>query len=98
MEDNDQQGLQFTWDPDKAQANVRDHGVTFEEAETVFGDPLSFTFPDPDHSVGEQRSIDIGWSRQGRLLVVVYTERQGSIRLISCRPATRQERRRYEEG
>ena len=82
----------------QAQANARDHGVTFEEAQTVFGDPLSLTWPDPDHSVGEARLIDLGWSAHGRLLLVVYTERHGRIRIISCRPATRQERRRYEEG
>jgi hypothetical protein len=98
MAENGQRGLQFEWDTDKAQANVRDHGVTFEEAQTVFGDPLSLTWPDPDHSVGEERLIDLGWSAHGRLLLVVYTERHGRIRIISCRAATRQERRRYEEG
>jgi len=90
--------VQFEWDAEKANANARKHRVTFEEGETVFGDPLSLTFPDPDYSVGEQRFIDIGWSARGRLLVVAYTERQGRIRIINCRPATRNERRRYEEG
>ena len=90
--------MQFEWDAEKARANARRHRVTFEEAKTVFGDPFSLTFPDPDHSVGEQRYIDIGRSARGRLLVVVYTERQGRIRIIGCRPATRNERRRYEEG
>jgi uncharacterized protein len=79
MADNGPRGLQFEWDADKAQANARDHGVTFEEAQTVFGDLLSRTFPDPDHSVGEERLIDIGLSTRGRVLMVVYTERHGRI-------------------
>src|SRR5215471_11085559 len=98
MVDNGPRGLQFEWDEDKAQANARDHGVTFDEAQTVFSDPLSRTYPDPDHSVGEKRLIDIGLSTRGRVLLVVYTERHDRIRLISCRFATRQERRHYEEG
>lgn len=98
MGENGQRRVQFAWDSDKAVANVQKHGVTFAEAQTVFGDPLSLTFPDPDHSVGEARWIDIGRSVQGRLLVVVYTERMDQIWIISSREATRQERRRYEEG
>jgi uncharacterized DUF497 family protein len=90
--------LQFSWNPRKAEANRRKHGVTFEEAATAFGDPLSITIPDPDHSVGENRFILIGQSNRPRLLVVVHLElAEDSIRLISARPATRRERRAYEE-
>lgn len=98
MEANGQSRFQFEWDEDKAQSNVRDHHITFEEAATVFLDPLASTIPDPDHSQGEARSLTIGLSTRGRLLVVSYTERQGRMRLISGRPATRRERRTYEEG
>ena len=98
MEANGQARFQFEWDEDKAQANVQDHGVTFDEAATVLLDPLASTIPDPDHSLGEERYLTIGLSTQGRLLVVSYTERQGRFRLISGRLATRRERRTYEEG
>jgi uncharacterized DUF497 family protein len=90
--------LVFEWDLDKTRANVRKHGVTFEEAATVFADPLSVTIPDPDHSVGEARFLDLGLSREGRLLVVAYTERGDRIRIISARPATRSERRDHGEN
>jgi hypothetical protein len=90
--------LNFEWDADKARGNYRKHRVSFEEGVTVFGDPFSITIDDPDHSADEQRYIDIGTSDQDRVLVVSYTERGGSIRIISCRRATRSERRRYEEG
>jgi len=98
MEANGQARSQFEWDEDKAQANAREHGVTFDEAATVLLDPLASTIPDPDHSLGEERYLTIGLSTQGRLLVVSYTERQGRFRLISCRLPTREERRTYEEG
>ena len=88
----------FEWDEEKAKANFRDHRVNFDEAATVFSDPLSITVADPDHSVDEQRYVDIGRSDSGRLLVVAYTERGRNIRIISCRRATRRERRRYEDG
>jgi len=88
----------FIWDEDKAKENQRKHRVTFEEAETVFDDPLAKTFLDPDHSEVEERYLDIGHSDKGRLLIVSYTERQERIRIISCRPAIRKERRNYEEG
>lgn len=91
-------GLTFEWDQDKADANLQKHRVSFEEAKTVFGDPLSVTIPDPRHSQGEHRYVDIGRSSQGRLLVVVYTERRSAIRLISSRRATRAEQKIYEEG
>ena len=76
--------------------NLQKHGVSFEEAVTVFGDPLATTIDDPDHSVGEFRFVTIGVSHSQQLLVVVHTERENQIRLISARLATRQERRRYE--
>lgn len=76
--------------------NLRKHGVDFEEATTVFGDPLAGTFPDPDHSLGETRLITVGVSCAGRLLLVSHTESQQEMRLISARPATSHERRSYE--
>lgn len=91
-------GLSFEWDEEKAAANLKKHDVSFDEALTVFGDPLSMTIPDPDHSVGELRYIDVGNSEGNRLLVVVYTQRGVNIRIISCRKATSSERRLYEEG
>jgi uncharacterized protein len=87
----------FEWNPGKAAKNLASHGVSFEEAATVFADPLSWTFPDPDHSLGEQRYLSIGLSAQGRILMVVHTERDEAIRIISARGATRPERRYYEE-
>ena len=90
--------MQFSWDPKKAASNFRDHGVTFEEASSVFGDALAITFDDPDHSEGESRLLTFGLSEQGRLLVVSHTERRGVVRLISARRATRAERKIYEEG
>jgi uncharacterized DUF497 family protein len=98
VEADGQTRFQFEWDEDKAPANARDHRVTFDEAATVFRDPLASTIPDPDHSLGEERYLTIGLSTQGRLLVVSYTERQSQFCLISCRLATRRERRTYEEG
>lgn len=88
----------FEWDEEKAKANVRNHRVSFDEAATVFGDPLSMTIPDPDHSLDEKRYVDIGRSDVGRILVVAYTERGGNIRIVTCRKATPRERRRYEEA
>lgn len=90
--------LAFEWDPRKAALNLAKHAVWFDEAVTVFGDPLAQIIDDPDHSVGEQRSILLGQSDRGRLLVVMFTERRDSIRLISARRATPRERRRHEEG
>jgi len=87
----------FEWHEEKAQANLIKHGVSFDEAVTVFKDPLSLTIPDPQHSVDEDRFIDIGLSDDGRILVVVYTERGTNIRLISARVASNLERRAYEQ-
>jgi uncharacterized DUF497 family protein len=91
-------GILFEWDPEKAESNFRKHKVTFEEASSIFGDPLSITIPDPAHSRGEERVVTIGWSDDGRTLVVVHLDLDESIRIISARVATRRERRQYEEG
>jgi len=85
----------FEWDAEKARLNYGKHKISFEEAITVFSDLNSITQFDPDHSGHEQRFIDIGLSDQGRLLVVVYTERGSKLRIISCRKATRNERGIY---
>ena len=87
----------FEWDEEKAQDNLRKHGISFEEAQTVFNDPLAITIPDPDHSIDENRFITIGESDKRRILVAVYTERRKKIRLISARKASRAERKKYEE-
>lgn len=89
--------LKFEWDAPKAIANQRKHGVSFEEAATVFGDPLALTFPDPDHSVREARFLTIGQSHRDLLLVVAHIERGRGIRIISARKATRHERTIYEK-
>lgn len=88
----------FTWDSRKARANLRKHGIDFHEAATVLGDTLSTTFPDVDYSDLEPRFLTIGVSERGRVLVVVHTEESETVRIISARRATRQERRFYEEG
>ncbi len=90
--------MAFDWDKKKAAENFVKHGVSFEEAKTVFDDPLYVDFYDPDHSLGEHRFIIIGESAQGRLLMVSYTERGDLIRLISSRELTPTERKKYEEG
>ncbi|MEK9149922.1 MAG: BrnT family toxin [Candidatus Desantisbacteria bacterium] len=91
-------GYIFEWDPKKAELNLRKHGVKFDEASTIFGDPLALLMPDPDHSGGEMRYLLLGMSSQQRLLVVAFAERPPQTRLISARRATKQERRKYEEG
>ena len=90
--------MDFDWDDNKATKNWRDHRVSFQEAVTVFGDPLSQTAPDPDHSLTENRYIIVGRSQYGRLLMVAHTERIDGIRIISARELTGTERRQYEEG
>ena len=90
--------LEFEWDPAKAAANLAKHGVSFEEASTVFADPLAATIADPAHSRGEERHVIFGVSARGRALAVMHTERAPRIRIISARPATRRERDAYEEG
>ena len=90
--------LQFEWDDNKAKSNAAKHGVSFEEASTVFGDPLSLTISDPAHSQAEDRFILLGRSHKQRLLVVVHTDRGDNIRLISARRASKHERKNYEES
>ena len=93
-----QMSLVFEWDEHKAHQNLQKHAISFEEAATVFGDPLSLTIPDPLHSELEDRFVIVGESIRQRLLVVVHTERGNHIRIISARLATRRERKTYEEG
>jgi len=90
--------MRFDWDPGKAKRNFAKHGVSFDEAATVFDDPLYVDFFDPDHSEEESRYIRVGYSNQKRILVVAYTERGEQTRIISARAATRQERQAYEQS
>ena len=90
--------MRFEWHRAKAADNVAKHGVSFEEAATVFWDPLSATGSDPDHSIDEERCVTFGVSTRGRLLVVAHTERGDTITIISARPATAGERKIYEQG
>jgi uncharacterized protein len=90
--------LNFEWDEEKAKTNLKKHRVSFEEATTVFLDSFSITMPDHDHSEDEERYIDLGISDNGRVLVVIYTERSSNIRIISCRKAAFSERKLYEKG
>src|SRR5215208_4154557 len=89
--------MNFEWDPDKANANARKQGVSFEEASTAFGDPLSSTIHDPDHSEDEDRFVLIGMTYTGRLVAVVHVDRGDAVRVISARMAEPRERRAYEE-
>jgi uncharacterized DUF497 family protein len=91
-------GLKVEWDEDKARSNARKHGVTFEEAVTVFSDVLAMTIHDGDHSDDEDRYVIMGETDQQRLLVVSFTDREDAIRIISARVANRRERKKYEEG
>jgi hypothetical protein len=88
--------MKFAWDPRKASANRKKHGVSFDDASTVFADLLSATIPDPDHSVGEHRFTTMGVSSSGQLLIVCHTEELNFIRIISARRATRHEKAGYE--
>lgn len=90
--------MRFEWDPAKAAANVPKHGVSFDEASTVFGDVLSVSGRDLEHSAGEVRYVTLGLSSEGRILVVCHTDRRNIIRIFSARPATRKEKKIYEEG
>jgi len=89
--------MRFKWNESKAARNVSKHRVSFEEAKTIFDDPLYVDFYDPDHSDDEERYLIVGESNQGRLLIVSYTERGNAIRIISAREVTRIEREVYEE-
>lgn len=88
--------MKFEWDPEKERENIKKHGVSFEEATTVFGDPLAGTIPDPDHSLGEPRFITIGRTANHRLVVVSHTEQDDNFRIISAREPTAHERKTYE--
>lgn len=90
--------LEFEWDPRKAAVNRRNHGVTFQEAATVFGDRLASIFTDEAHSIEEPRELIIGCSERKRLLLVSFTDRAGKVRIISARRATKRERQDYEEN
>lgn len=90
--------MQFEWDPEKAVTNEANHGVSFEEATSVFGNPLATTVPDPDHSEGEERFLTTGLSSRQRVLIVWHTDRGEIIRIIGAREATPHERRIYESG
>ena len=90
--------LRFEWDPKKAAANLAKHGVSFEEGLTVFSDPLARIFDDEDHSIEEERELIIGHSTKHRLLLVCFTARGASIRILNARRATRRERQDYEEN
>lgn len=89
--------MKFEWDDAKAESNWKKHGVTFQEASTVFGDPFAGTFPDPDHSQGEERWLTAGLSAGGRLLLVAHAEFGDVLRIISARAATPHERNAYEQ-
>jgi uncharacterized protein len=90
--------LRFEWDDLKAASNLRKHGVSFDEAVSVFGDGLALTFSDTDHFESEDRSRTYGMSSKGRMLVVIHTERRDNVRIISVRKATRYEKGIYEQG
>ncbi len=89
--------IEFEWDPGKARANFRKHGVSFVEAATTFGNPLSITFHDPDHSQAEDRFMIIGESGRNRLLIVAHACRGEKIQIISARKLTRKGRKSYED-
>jgi hypothetical protein len=88
----------FEWDDGKAARNLAKHGLSFQEAASVFGDPLSVTFADPDHSRSERRFITIGHTRNGRVVLVAHADRGAMVRIISAREATPRERKTYEEN
>jgi uncharacterized DUF497 family protein len=90
--------VEFEWDSGKARINLRKHGVTFEEAATVFDNPLASYYEDPDHSIAERRYLAIGTSSKGRLIHIAFADRAGRIRIIQAREVTRNERQQYEEG
>jgi uncharacterized DUF497 family protein len=90
--------VRFEWNAQKAAANLRKHGVSFDEAASVFFNPLSVTGDDPDHSIDERRFVTFGMSSSGQLLVVAHTVHDETVRIITARPATRAERGLYEEG
>lgn len=90
--------MKFEWDTQKAEKNFGKHKIAFTEAATVFADTFGITIYDPDHSKNEERYVTIGWSHQGRILMVAHTDRGDRIRIISARELTKKERKAYEEG
>jgi uncharacterized DUF497 family protein len=90
--------VQFEWDPEKAASNLAKHGVSFDEASTVFGDPFATTVPDPDRSASEERLLTTGLSGRRRTLIIWHTEHNDTVRIIGAREATPRERRTYESG
>ena len=90
--------MEFEWDQSKAIANLKKHGISFEEAKTVFDNPLAVIFDDEAHSIDERREIILGHSQQNRLLLIAFTERSSSIRIITARIATHKEREDYEQN
>jgi len=88
----------YEWDAEKARTNRRKHGISFDEAATVFLDPMAVTYPEPDHSVGEEREITIGYSSKQQVLFVAHCPRGSRVRIISARKATKGERKQHEEG
>ena len=90
--------MEFEWDRSKAVVNLKKHGVSFEEAKTVFDNPLAVIFDDEAHSIDEQREIIIGHSQQNRLLLIAFTARSANVRIISARLTTRKEREDYEQN
>ena len=91
-------GLRFEWDPGKAARNIKRHGISFDEAATIFDDPMFTTVIDQEHSSDEERYITIGLSSGGRLLIIAHTDREGQVRIISVRKATKKEERFYAEA
>ena len=98
MEDNDDEKLQFEWDPEKAKANLKKHNIGFEEASTIFEDPQFISFLDEEHSAEEERQITIGLSNKTRLLMAAHTQRKQHIRIVSARKATKNEEKFYNEA
>jgi uncharacterized DUF497 family protein len=90
--------LRFEWDPGKAARNAKKHGVSFDEAATIFHDPMFITVIDQEHSSDEERYITIGLSSDGRLLIIAHTDREGQVRIISARKATKKEEQFYAEA
>lgn len=90
--------MKIEWDSKKAKSNLKKHGISFEEAATALGDPMTATGADPDHSIAEERYVTFGISERGRLVVVYHTEKDETIRIISARKASKGERELYEEG
>lgn len=90
--------MEYDWDFEKAKINLKKHDISFQEAASVFGDPLALTFNDPDHSIGEYRLLTFGMTKTGKWVIVSHTETQNTVRIISARTMNKQERKIYEQG